>query len=256
MNATALRRFGADLSWPAPPRWLAPVLPVLVLAAGLAALPVPARRTVEHLQLQGTFQRLGPEAVRRALAPNLSRALLEIDIDVVRRDLAALPWAARVRVERRWPATLEVRVWERSPFARWNDAALLDRDGEVFQPAADEIPDGLPRLSGPPGTEAVVMATFQHLADRLADTPLALSGLRLDARGDWTVFGGPGVELRLGREAPEQRLPIITGALLPQLATRLAEVAYVDLRYSNGFAVGWRDPGPARPSAASPARTP
>lgn len=238
------------LAWPTPPRWLAPLLLLGLLIGGLLALPVP-EQTPQHLRLEGEFLRLSPQDLREALQPHLASPLLQTDLQAVRETVSALPWVARVRVERRWPATLEVRVWERVVFARWNQDALIDVRGQAFSPAAGSLPEGLPELAGPVGTEAMVMARYELLDQRLRGTPLALTGLSLDPRGDWTASIANGVELRLGREAPEDRVPMMLEALLPQLSTRLSDVAYVDLRYSNGFAVGWRHPQTAHVAATS-----
>jgi cell division septal protein FtsQ len=37
----------------------------------------------------------------------------------------------------------------------------------------------------------------------------------------------------------------------PALASELKRVAYVDLRYTNGFAVGWRDQQPTGTTAVA-----
>jgi cell division protein FtsQ len=45
---------------------------------------------------------------------------------------------------------------------------------------------------------------------------------------------------RLGAGAPRRTSsPVLLGALPASLGERLADVAYVDLRYTNGFAIGW-----------------
>ena len=82
---------------------------------------------------------------------------------------------------------------------------------------------------------------YQRLSTALAATPLALSGLSLDARGEWTAQTYAGVELRLGQGAPDEHVAVLTGSASRALSTRWREVAYVDLRYTNGFSVGWKD---------------
>ena len=48
-------------------------------------------------------------------------------------------------------------------------------------------------------------------------------------------------EIRLGRRDIDERLYRFFDVVAPALANELKRVAYVDLRYTNGFAVGWRD---------------
>jgi cell division protein FtsQ len=67
--------------------------------------------------------------------------------------------------------------------------------------------------------------------------------LSVDARGAATVELDNGIEVRLGREDATERLARFSALALPALAAKLATVAYVDMRYTNGFAVGWKTAG-------------
>jgi cell division protein FtsQ len=80
---------------------------------------------------------------------------------------------------------------------------------------------------------------------------LRLSRVKLDARGAWELTvtsaqndpsdpeNSAGVTVRLGRQDIVDRLDRFINAASPLIAARANEVAYVDMRYSNGFAVGW-----------------
>ena len=58
-----------------------------------------------------------------------------------------------VSLRRQWPRRLEVTVEEHVPLARWNDAALVNTDGEMF--VADWNGE-LPLFAGPEGRAAEV----------------------------------------------------------------------------------------------------
>lgn len=218
---------------------------LLVLAGGGVLMALRGNAAVTHLQVEGSFQRVPPEAVRAAAAAQLATGFLSANLDAIRAGVEALPWVERARVERVWPADIRVRVWEREPLARWGEAALLSTRAVPFTPPVKDIPPGLPRLFGPPGHEREVMEAYQRLSSRLAATPFPLASLVEDARGEWVVHTAGGIELRLGQGAPDGKLDTIAGPLARALGQRLQEVSYVDLRYTNGFAVAWHAPVPA-----------
>ncbi|MGH8310112.1 MAG: cell division protein FtsQ/DivIB, partial [Steroidobacteraceae bacterium] len=95
---------------------------------------------------------------------------------------------------------------------------------------------------------------------RLIAAGTRLTELQLDARGAWNLQLVSGIEVRLGRREVEERLNRFIQTALPVMTPRLREVAYVDMRYSNGFSIGWKKPGAlARRESAppvSPTRTP
>lgn len=195
---------------------------------------------VAQIEVQGPLERVSARDVERALQPLLDQDFLKLKLGDARVRLAELPWVARTRVERVWPGTLRVRIWERQPYARWNAASLLDTEAEAFTPRASELPPGLPQLGGAPGHEREVMETYQRLSTRLQPTPFALASLVQDARGEWRGRSFAGIELRFGRGLPDEKLDMLLGAVLRKLGAELGQVEHIDLRYTNGFSVGWR----------------
>jgi cell division protein FtsQ len=212
---------------------------IVLLLAGLWVL-VPDDAPLTQLELRGPFEHLQPRDVQEAAAPFLRSDFFALDVAALRRAVSALPWVAEARVERRWPGVVEVRVVERQPYARWNQDGLLDTDANAFVPPAAEIPAGLPQLGGTAGHEIEVAHAWKRLSRVLADTPLALRGLQLDQRGQWQAQTHNDIEVRFGANPPDDRLPMLRDVVLKTLGDRWEQVAYVDLRYTNGFAVGWR----------------
>lgn len=201
-------------------------------------------RAVSHLQIEGGFQHVQPDAVRAAVIERLGGGFVSLDLDAVREAAEQLPWVARARVERIWPADVRVRIWERVPMARWGAEQLISTEAVVFKPQPADLDPALPQLSGSAGHEREVMETFKGLSERLSGTPFALASLALDPRGEWTARTSSGIDLHLGREKPESKLDTLMGPVTEALGQRLQEVNYVDLRYSNGFSVAWRAPAP------------
>lgn len=224
-------------------------LRVLVAVLGLTLLTAalwPLLRSdttlppVSRLEIAGDWRHLPIERVRAQLTPLLQGTLLGLDLEILRTAAENEPWVARARVERVWPDAVRVSVTERVPYARWGATAVIGDDGRVFNPPAHEIPEGLPRLSGPAGSEPRVREAYRVLAEALAATAFAINGLQLSARGEWTAATANGSELRLGRGDPAEQALALAANVVPALSARAAEIAHVDLRYPNGFAVGLR----------------
>jgi len=197
-------------------------------------------RPVNKLELQGAFQRVTPIQVQAALAPGLDRGLLSSDLRRLQRLVADLDWVDEVEIFRSWPDTLAIRVSEHQAAARWGEAGLLNTHGELFTDDSHyEFPE-LPRLAGPPGDEARVASQYLALRGPLAEANLALNALSMDERGAWRLELAGGQEIRLGRRDLQQRLDRFFNVVVPALAPEMRRVSYVDLRYTNGFSVGWR----------------
>jgi cell division protein FtsQ len=64
--------------------------------------------------------------------------------------------------------------------------------------------------------------------------------MRLDARGAWEFDLSNGVTVRLGRRQIDERFEKFINAALKLVTQRGDDISYVDMRYTNGFAIGWR----------------
>jgi len=204
---------------------------------------------IRNLEVEGTFQRIKPIQVEAAVADGLDAGFMTVDLSALRERVQQLDWVDRANVGRRWPDTLIVRVTEHQAAARWGESGLLNVRGELFTERSQHSFPELPSLAGPPGTERDVARRYLALRGKLAEADLELERLELDERGAWRLVLGGGQEIRLGRRDIDERLYRFFDVVAPTLAAELKRVEYVDLRYTNGFAVGWRD-GPPENLAA------
>jgi len=230
-------------SWPALPWRRLGIAAAGIAAVGAAAAGLLAflNQPIEHIEVEGRFQHLTALDIEQAARARLNGAgLVGVQLDDIGRAVRALPWVEAVSVERRWPRGIAVRVGEQRAVALWNGAGLVNGHGELFRSDARFVAPELPRLGGPAGTEAEVVTRYQALQGRVAEAGMRLTSLQLDARGAWELALDNGVNVRVGRKQVDERLARFTDTALRLVAQRAHDIDYVDLRYTNGFAIGWR----------------
>lgn len=242
------RRKLAKSEWGRLPRinWrrLATVLAFFALAACVAygmilALDQPLR----IVSIEGRFQRVSPVQIEQAVAGGLQQGFMSVDLAEVRQRVERLPWVDRARVQRRWPHGLRVEITEQVAAARWGESGLLNTRGELFLKEARHVPPELPRLTGPQGSEWQVAQRYLSAQGRLIESGMRLAALDLDARGAWQLELANGISVRLGRRRVDERLDRFIQTALPVMSGQATDIDYVDMRYSNGFAIGWKRPG-------------
>ncbi len=221
-----------------------------LVAAGLAGLAWALNRPMRTVSLDGSFQRVSPVEIEKAVAPYLSAGFMSANLGAIQRAVEGLPWVDQVRVQRRWPTGLSVTVVEQTAAARWDQSGLLNTRGQLFIRDADHVPPELPRLSGPAGTETEVARLYLSAEPRMTEAGMHIAALRLDARGAWEMDLSNGITVRLGRNQVDARIDRFIRVSAQVVAHQLNDISYVDMRYSNGFAIGWRTtaaPAPAAP---------
>jgi cell division protein FtsQ len=131
-------------------------------------------------------------------------------------------------------------VTEQVPAAIWGDSGLLNTRGELFVTQARHVPAELPRLSGPDASSAEVARRYLAVRDQLIPVGLDLRRVHLDARGSWEMTLANGIEVRLGRRDVAARTDLFLAVVANIITGRSADIDYVDMRYGNGFTIGWK----------------
>src|SRR3981189_1523409 len=217
---------------------------------GLTALTWALDRPVRVISMDGSFQRVSPGQIEKAVAPFSRAGFMSADLADIQRAVETLPWVEHARIQRRWPNSLHVTVIEQTAAARWGESGLLNTRGELFVRSATHVPAELPRLSGPDGTESQVAQRYLSVQGRMLEAGMRIAALRLDDRGAWEMDLDSRVTVRLGRREVDERIERFIHTASQVIAHRLNEISYVDMRYSNGFAIGWGHP--AGPPQAPP----
>jgi cell division protein FtsQ len=249
------RREEPRIRLPAIP-WVAisSIVGVVVVAGGLASAGRwVLNRPVERVVINGEFERVSADQLEAVMRQVMGKGFLAADLDAIQKQVAALPWVATARVSRHWPDSLDVTVTEEEPAARWGADGLLNAQGRLFVRHTSHIPAELPRLSGPEGSEAEVASRYVDIHEKLVERGLGLAAIDQDERGAWTLLLSNGIDVRLGSQDVEGRLARFFDALDTVVTPVAADVQFVDMRYTNGFSVGWKQ---QRSASAKPADVP
>ena len=198
-------------------------------------------RPIRSIEINAPFQRVSALQIEEAISEELDDGFVSADLVDIQRRIVELPWVDQAMVARRWPSRLRITVTEQVPAAIWGERGLLNVRGELFVAAARHIPAELPRLSGPANRSGDVAKRYLEIRERLIPVGLDLRRVHLDPRGAWDITLHNGVEVRLGRRDVDARTELFLDVVADIITGRAAEIAYVDMRYSNGFTIGWNN---------------
>lgn len=196
---------------------------------------------IQAIRIEGPFQRVSALQIEEAISAELANGFLSANLSTIQEMIVALPWIDQANVVRRWPGTLEISVSEQIPAACWGESGLLNTRGELFVTAARHVPAELPRLSGPDGHYSIVATRYLDLREQLLPTGLDVRRVHVDARGAWEMTLANGIDIRLGRRDVGERIKLFLDVAVNIISRREAEIEFVDMRYSNGFTISWKN---------------
>ena len=233
MNLTATALFGAFF-----------ILLLAALAWWAVRHPLFA---VAGITVQGDVAHNSAVTLRANVAPRLAGNFFTVNLAAAREAFESVPWVRSAVVRREFPNRLRVSLEEHRAAASWGaegDGRLVNIFGEVFEANPGEVEaDNLPRLSGPQGQAAVVLAMYRALKPMFETVGLGLVQLALTPRGSWQLQLDNNAVVELGRGTPEevvartQRFIQTLAQATARYGRRPDALLSADLRHGDGYAL-------------------
>lgn len=197
---------------------------------------------VERVAVSGEMQFVDRATVVKQVEPLLTDGFFFINLDEVKVRLEKIAWVYQVDVDRVWPLGLQIKVLEQTPIALWNDIAYVNADGVLF--ALDDLKpmaQSLPRLHGEAGSEALMVRNFMEFRQMLGAMESSIAELNYRSGEGYSVVLDNGLPLYFGESQLTQKVQRFLSVYQRVFKGRMDDLHYIDLRYSNGLAVRWRD---------------
>ena len=194
---------------------------------------------IRYVRVGGEFQYIKKEEIKQKISPLLNSGYFSVDLPAIQQAIMGLPWIDKVLVQRVWPNRLELKVYEQTPIVRWRDNELLNARSEIFKPINIAGFKNLPILNTPDGLQEEYLLTMQDMSQALLEHDLELAEFRVNKRLTWFVSLKNGMQIQLGRTEPLQKFMQLMNTL-SMLGKKVNKIAYIDMRYPNGYAVRWQ----------------
>lgn len=222
---------------------------IVFLASIFVSVDYMLSQPVTRVIVNGEFHHVVKDSISDEVVPYLEDGFVMLDLDGIRQQLLSRPWIYEVNVSRKWPNEIAIIVTEQTPIARWGKTGFLNHRGDFFEPENPtqmKFERDLPLLSGPRGSTTKVMGHFSEWRRLLEQKKLNVYELSLEENGGWSVIIG-GYQLN-------NRVPVVLGSgdVMEKmrrfiniynlvLLADFNRVDRIDMRYSNGLAIAWRD---------------
>lgn len=212
------------------------------------------------ITVQGDVAHTNVPTVRAHVVSRVTGSFFSVDLGQTRTVLEAMPWVRQAVVRRDFPNRLRVQLQEHQVAAYWGEASeprLLNTFGEVFDANVGEVEvDDLPRLNGPQGQGATVLAAYRALVPQFAALDLAIESIDLTSQGSWRLRLAGGAAIEAGRgdldevQGRIRRFLKTLTRVLARYQRPAGALESADLRHENGYAIRLR--GISTVAAVSP----
>jgi len=207
---------------------------ISIMLHGKVILPI------ERIKILGEFKQLDSELIEQQLSIYLGQDFFSVDIKSIQQLIGQQPWVQTVSIKRIWPNQLQVKVREKKAFARWNDDQLLSTQAEIFNAKSSDF-SGLPTINGYSGETDKLLRNYLNLQHQLEALDIVVTEFKEDSKGALSLLLNETLKVNLGSEQSEMKIQQLMAVYPKQIKPKAQQIKYIDFRYSNGFAISWKD---------------
>ena len=211
-------------------------LSILFLALLLSFYQV-MNRPIEIINLNGDFKRVSKKVVQQKISNINGQGYLNFNLKEVKLEIESISWVQLVTVERKWPDTIDITIFEDDVVGLWNDQLVLNSSGKVFDVDKRTIPSNLIKFYGPEGTNVNVFERYNIFYKELVARGLILESMTYSLLGSWSFVIRPRVEIKLGKSNLSERFDRFLLVWDESLLDNYDQISYIDFRYTEGFAI-------------------
>lgn len=225
-------------------RLISTLLPLCLLVCGLGSLVVYSKQ-VEHfpvreIELKTETKNVSETAVIEMVRLHLNKSFFWLNVDKIQKHILSLPWVAEAQIQRVWPDKIVVEIKEHTALARWNGKGILSTEGNIFYPEESSISEKLPKFSGQDGRAKEILQQYFSVLEQLGPVGLSVKSLEVSATGAWQIRLDNELAIILGKTGLNERLARFVEVYQASLKSQKERIEYIDLRYTNGLAIGWK----------------
>ncbi|MFV2055605.1 MAG: cell division protein FtsQ/DivIB [Thiohalomonadales bacterium] len=207
---------------------------------------------IKSLYVTGNIENMDKEDLKQTVKKEIDAGFFAVNVNKIKTAVQELDWVQSVSVRRVWPDSLHIEVTEHIAVARWRDRYLVNERGFLFEAkdllnkkiVLDKI-SKLPVITGPKNLFEELYRHYGDIKSVIEKGHLQVVKLEVDARRATRVTLSNGIVLLLGRVLIEshdyQELTRFVSAYNRTLVQSAMNIREIDLRYTNGFAVQWKD---------------
>lgn len=215
-----------------------PLLPVNQWLVSLSPQPL----HIEHISGDPLFTR--QEDIQEELQKMPVKSFFEQDMQALADQVRNKKWIKAVVVRKTWPNKLYFWIQDYHPVATFvsnddpHNEQFLSKTGVIFPLPSNKIArENLPHFQGDEEQIPRLLATWQQMDKMLSSIDLKLDKLTLSNNNAWQLRLKNKIILKLGQSDWQGKLMRFMRAYSQISVPANQHIAYIDLRYPQGFAV-------------------
>ena len=169
-----------------------------------------------------------------------NKSFFNINLDYLKNSIEKVAWVKNAYIRRSYPNEVIIFIEEYTPVAVWNNDSYISENGYIF--SANKIEKKLPKISSYSNRNIIIFEYFSLILDGIRKNKLndKILLIKENEIRSLTVLLESNIAIKFGSKNIEERIGVFFKAYKTLNTSDLKKIRYIDMRYSNGFSIGWK----------------
>tara|TARA_B100001093_G_scaffold31966_1_gene27627 strand:- start:222 stop:917 length:696 start_codon:yes stop_codon:yes gene_type:complete len=169
-----------------------------------------------------------------------NKSFFNINMDYLKNSIEKVDWVRNANIRRSYPNKVIIFIEEYKPVAVWNNDFYISENGNIF--SANKIEKKLPKLSSFANRNIIIFEYFSLISDGILNNKIneKIYQIKEDEIRSLTVSFASNIAVKFGSQNIKERIDIFLKVYKTLNSSDLKKIRYIDMRYSNGFSIGWK----------------
>lgn len=169
-----------------------------------------------------------------------NRSFFNFKMKYLKKEIESIEWVKYADIRRVYPSGVRIYIEEYQPKAIWNDKGYLDSNGDIF--LVNKVKKKLPKIYSENNRNHVMFDYLSLFAKYLSIYNINDSIVEIHENKIRSVkiLLNSRISIELGSNNVSEKIEMFFKVYKKLKSRDLKKIRYIDMRYSNGFSIGWK----------------
>jgi cell division protein FtsQ len=169
-----------------------------------------------------------------------SKSFFNFKINILKKEIEKVPWVKSADIRRVYPGKIKIYIEEHAPIAIWNNKSYMNDVGDIF--LIQDIKKNLPVIISNQSGNKIMFLYFTLLLKYISDYNFDMEIKKIEENDirSLSAHFSSGIIVKFGSKDIRNKIHAFVKIYNTLNSSDLEKIGYIDMRYSNGFSIGWK----------------
>ena len=169
-----------------------------------------------------------------------SKSFFNFKINILKKEIEKVSWVRSADIKRVYPDEVKIYIKEHVPVAIWNNKSYMNNSGDIF--FIHDIKKNLPMINSNESRNKIMHVYFSLLLKYISDYNFDIEIKKIEENEIRSISAhlSSGIIVKFGSKDIKSKIHTFLKVYKTLNSSDLKKIGYIDMRYSNGFSIGWK----------------